>query len=850
MSGSTIDTSTSAGRTAICLTGQPRLLNSHVGQDTFFDGRTASHAAQLLVLKNLEWAGPRHAETTDNVAVDAMINNVFAPLSMHGGFDLFVVAPGAAENGSSYEALRPTTVNSAGKANRMFVKLSGPESSIPYNKSDERWKLHFYSVRHPSHAISRIQSLLYQLHDMRECNQMIAEYASRRNVDYAFKMRLRTDLLFLRPIPPPSHLDLGTAARPKIRVIDPSVMPANVDKFGVGAAKVMDCWLDGFSMVHTYAPLARTLDWTAEWFLEQRCKYHGNVSIQADSRIQAVVARAAGYDRNSREGGGGVSKSSEQVLERGRRSGCGCGWAARPNSCSPRLNDGTRCWLACCSDQWNKTTLEERPLHPISRRYSEPRRTWSSAAGATVAVASAAASAVASAAAESLSAPPPPAAPVVANAASDCRCTWATAGRCSHGRDDHTRCWSYCCRVRTSTSPANACGTQDEHPLCVRQPGGGGCVPPLLWSFPGSGNTWVRLLVDSASGLQSGSLYRDAELSKVLPGEMASTASHDQCARVSVIKAHWWEDRLAKATCDGRVRSSIFLVRHPFDAIWSDYQRVAGSGLHNKAMSDVDGPHFAAFALARARQYVRFFRMLGDSEVPSARSCPPVGERWDEKFYAPGSQSYANFANQPGHAAMWVRYEDLTSRDLRQAELARMLRFAGLPIVDAQRLELAFNGSDLHATHRGSNGGARLRAKDIFNSVPGLAAQAWSLMGGFASQLGYSVGDGAPIFNAMPAARHLDLRGCWNLRVQARDVKAERQGCHLLQSNFLALNSSAHHGSASRAKSTTPTSAANASPQAAVAPGWLLKVDTSSVSERVVARQHGGHVILTLSSWK
>ena len=56
--------------------------------------------------------------------------------------------------------------------------------------------------------------------------------------------------------------------------------------------------------------------------------------------------------------------------------------------------------------------------------------------------------------------------------------------------------------------------------------------PPLLYSFPGSGNTWVRLLIDWATGIYSGSFYLDKTLIPILPGEIKCDRS------VSVIKVH------------------------------------------------------------------------------------------------------------------------------------------------------------------------------------------------------------------------------------------------------------------------------------------------------------------------
>ena len=56
-----------------------------------------------------------------------------------------------------------------------------------------------------------------------------------------------------------------------------------------------------------------------------------------------------------------------------------------------------------------------------------------------------------------------------------------------------------------------------------------------LASFPGSGNTWVRLLVQQMSGIWTGSIYSDGDLrANGFPGE------HKTGDRVMVVKTHEW----------------------------------------------------------------------------------------------------------------------------------------------------------------------------------------------------------------------------------------------------------------------------------------------------------------------
>lgn len=57
-------------------------------------------------------------------------------------------------------------------------------------------------------------------------------------------------------------------------------------------------------------------------------------------------------------------------------------------------------------------------------------------------------------------------------------------------------------------------------------------IPALIYTFPGSGNTWVRLLVEYATGIYTGSLYNDVSIMTEMPGERYCSYA------VSAIKAH------------------------------------------------------------------------------------------------------------------------------------------------------------------------------------------------------------------------------------------------------------------------------------------------------------------------
>ncbi|XP_050314335.1 WSCD family member CG9164 isoform X2 [Anthonomus grandis grandis] len=90
--------------------------------------------------------------------------------------------------------------------------------------------------------------------------------------------------------------------------------------------------------------------------------------------------------------------------------------------------------------------------------------------------------------------------------------------------------------------------------------------PVALVSFPGSGNTWLRYLLQQATGFYTGSVYKDYGLLKNgFPAESVTTSA------VLVVKTHEWgqksRDMFSKA---------ILLVRAPDKSIHAEFNRQSG----------------------------------------------------------------------------------------------------------------------------------------------------------------------------------------------------------------------------------------------------------------------------------
>ena len=111
---------------------------------------------------------------------------------------------------------------------------------------------------------------------------------------------------------------------------------------------------------------------------------------------------------------------------------------------------------------------------------------------------------------------------------------------------------------------------------------GAGRDPIALASFPGSGNTWVRGLIQSVTGLCTGAIYCDRMLRRTgFPGESIRSGI------VLVVKTHHYDPRWTGVYYDKSApfsyfkkvehipvySSAIFLLRNPFDSLVSEYSR-------------------------------------------------------------------------------------------------------------------------------------------------------------------------------------------------------------------------------------------------------------------------------------
>lgn len=209
--------------------------------------------------------------------------------------------------------------------------------------------------------------------------------------------------------------------------------------------------------------------------------------------------------------------------------------------------------------------------------------------------------------------------------------------------------------------------------------------PPLLLSFPGSGNTWVRLLIETLTGRATGSLHQDDQLDEIFRLQSACDK------RVSAIKAHpagvyynetstffQPREKSCRARCltggIAQFEKVIFIARHMVDATWAMFHLLT-TGSHNA--------NFGAFPLDRYEKARKFFVSSAiQSESEWVNSVYPFIVRHPDSFLV-------------------LNFESLISPSRRLSELMKVCDFLGNCPEDVEtHARCAFVLSDRPEAHR------------------------------------------------------------------------------------------------------------------------------------------------------
>ena len=237
-------------------------------------------------------------------------------------------------------------------------------------------------------------------------------------------------------------------------------------------------------------------------------------------------------------------------------------------------------------------------------------------------------------------------------------------------------------------------------------------LPPLLWTFPGAGNTWIRMLLDYSTGIYSGSIYGDPSLLPLLPGE-------GRCDRsVIAVKAHPSHiDSFDFISAGGgllrlnvtrkpqyakcaplRFSSAIVVVRDPYRAIWAEYKRHV-----NWREVVVGRPFGSESSSVTCRRALRSQSLHSGGMLRDCFDAPHfhhhaqhLARGWKHAWF-----HYGRFRSMRHTRLLQVAYEDLIDTSKRGAVLRRMVDFVGMqPRATDTALRCAFTLADNPHIHR------------------------------------------------------------------------------------------------------------------------------------------------------
>ncbi|XP_071814756.1 sialate:O-sulfotransferase 2-like [Apostichopus japonicus] len=174
----------------------------------------------------------------------------------------------------------------------------------------------------------------------------------------------------------------------------------------------------------------------------------------------------------------------------------------------------------------------------------------------------------------------------------------------------------------------------------------------VLYSYEGSGSTWLRYLLELASGFHTGSHYRDND--DYMNGFIGEAM--DPLDRTVLLVKNRGPN-ITRAFPDAAYEEAVILIRDPYEAILSSYFK--------QLYEDVG---YIDYDLFRTREWMEFVDLESKKWVFGARySCITV------------------------HPSITVYYEDLVSNT--ESELRRVLTFLNVN-ASSERMECSLSHSD------------------------------------------------------------------------------------------------------------------------------------------------------------
>ena len=222
--------------------------------------------------------------------------------------------------------------------------------------------------------------------------------------------------------------------------------------------------------------------------------------------------------------------------------------------------------------------------------------------------------------------------------------------------------------------------------------------PPHLLSFPGSGNAWLRLLIEYSTGIYTGSMGTD-DFEFLGPNGFIGERS---CGlRLAALRAHphyfdfvngklrfghTYQRDKCKRGLIRELKRMIILQRNPYDALWSYYQLInslSHSGYLTTDTFDTSSWMYLA---------------------------PIMAQHFNTELYRivkPIIDTY------PSEDITFIRYEDLINPYQQEIALKNLLTFMKYDVTD-ERITCAFLLADQPLIHRNSQDPERVSTKTAY----------------------------------------------------------------------------------------------------------------------------------------
>ena len=278
-------------------------------------------------------------------------------------------------------------------------------------------------------------------------------------------------------------------------------------------------------------------------------------------------------------------------------------------------------------------------------------------------------------------------------------------------------------------------------------------LPPLLWTFPGAGNTWLRMLLDYATGIYSGSVYGDPSLLPLLPGEgrcdrsVIAVKAHPShidsndfiSAGAGLLKLNISRKPQYAKCAPLRFSGAIIVVRDPYRAIWAEYKR------HVNWREIVVGKPFGSESGSpECRQALRSQSLHSGALLRACFDAPHfhhhaqhLARSWRHAWY-----HYGRFRTMPNTRLLQIAYEDLVNPRKRVHVLRRMVDLVGgsqLRVSD-EALRCAFTLAEnphIHRSKTAEQNRAVTSIEDAYSNRTNVCMM-WQLFRRRAAKVGYT----------------------------------------------------------------------------------------------------------------